>query len=179
MVLYFLHLHLHSQYSKVPSTNLVGSEGEGFKIAMAGLDGGRLNISACSLGAAQACYEAAREYVKVRSQFGSPLATQQSIQFKLADMASEIQSSRLTLRFAAQQLDDKHPNATAACAMAKVRVGPCIIFPISLCPHPLSSLSYHSLQFPSSPPPTPIYPLPRLHYFFLACGDGSVFPRLQ
>ncbi len=104
---------------RVPVANLVGSEGEGFKIAMVGLDGGRINIAACSLGAARACLEAATEYVQGRSQFGNPLSSFQTIQFKLADMATNLEASRLMVMNAATALDEKRSDATKLCAMAK------------------------------------------------------------
>jgi len=104
---------------RVPKANLVGAEGDGFKIAMAGLDGGRINIGACSLGAATACLEAARDHVVTRKQFGKALAEFQATQFKLADMATELSAARLMIRQAAARLDAKHPEATMACAMAK------------------------------------------------------------
>jgi alkylation response protein AidB-like acyl-CoA dehydrogenase len=104
---------------KVPKTNRIGAEGEGFSIAMAGLDGGRINIGACSIGAASACLEAAREHVATRKQFGKALADFQATQFKLADMATELAAARLMIRQAAARLDARHPEATMACAMAK------------------------------------------------------------
>lgn len=88
-------------------------------MAMNGLDGGRLSIGACSLGAAQACFEIALQYVKDRKQFKKPIADCQATQFKLADMAGKIITSRLTLRHAAKLLDEGHPAATAHCALAK------------------------------------------------------------
>jgi alkylation response protein AidB-like acyl-CoA dehydrogenase len=103
----------------IPESNRFGQEGEGFKLAMKGLDGGRLAIGACSIGAAKACYDASLDHVKVRSQFGKPLAANQSIQFKLADMGTSIHLSRLAVRHAANLLDAKDPNATVHCAMAK------------------------------------------------------------
>ncbi|HEX6959676.1 MAG TPA: isobutyryl-CoA dehydrogenase [Ferrovibrio sp.] len=104
---------------KVPKANRIGAEGDGFKIAMAGLDGGRLNIGACSLGAATACLQAARDHVATRKQFGTPIAEFQATQFKLADMATELSAARLMIRYAAAKLDEKHPEATMHCAMAK------------------------------------------------------------
>ncbi|RDD60626.1 isobutyryl-CoA dehydrogenase [Ferruginivarius sediminum] len=103
----------------VPVANRLGEEGDGFKIAMMGLDGGRLNIGACSLGAARACLEAAQAYVKERKQFGRPLADFQALQFKLADMRTELESARLLLHRAASKLDAGAEDATAYCAMAK------------------------------------------------------------
>ncbi len=104
---------------RVPVANRIGAEGEGFKIAMMGLDGGRLNIGACSIGGARACFELAREHMSVRQQFGQPLSGFQALQFKLADMATELEAARLMLRRAATALDENHPEATLHCAMAK------------------------------------------------------------
>jgi len=105
---------------KIPVKNLIGKEGEGFKIAMKALDGGRVNIAACSLGAAQRCIDIAKEYLQGRKQFGQPLANFQSLQFKLADMATEVYASRLMVRNAADMLDKQDPRATTLCAMAKL-----------------------------------------------------------
>jgi|TARA_Y100000389_G_scaffold57483_1_gene53510 hypothetical protein len=104
---------------KVPVKNLLGKEGDGFKIAMKGLDGGRLNIAACSLGTAQSAFERAVEYVGDREQFGNKLQDFQSIQFKLADMATELEASRLMLRSAAVKVDENTPDKTKSAAMAK------------------------------------------------------------
>lgn len=104
---------------RVPVANRIGAEGEGFKIAMAGLDGGRINIGACSIGGAKACLKAAREYSSTRQQFGQPIAGFQSTQFKLADMATELEAARLMIRQAAARLDARDPQATLYCAMAK------------------------------------------------------------
>jgi len=104
---------------RVPVANRLGKEGEGFAIAMMGLDGGRLNIGACSLGGARAAYEAARGYMLERRQFGQRLADFQALQFKLADMASELDAARLLLWRAATSLDKGDPQATLHCAMAK------------------------------------------------------------
>ncbi|MEQ1890224.1 MAG: acyl-CoA dehydrogenase family protein, partial [Alphaproteobacteria bacterium] len=104
---------------RAPAANLIGGEGEGFKIAMQGLDGGRLNIAACSLGAAGASLELARAYMKERRQFGKRLADFQALQFKLADMATEMEAARLLLRQAAAKLDAKSSDATLFAAMAK------------------------------------------------------------
>ena len=90
---------------RVPVENRIGAEGEGFKFAMMGLDGGRLNIAACSLGTAQRAYEKAVEYAKDREQFGQSIAEFQAIQFKLADMATDLEAARLMLYDAAQTLD--------------------------------------------------------------------------
>jgi len=104
---------------RVPVANRLGEEGDGFKIAMMGLDGGRLNISACSLGGARACLEAARDHLLERRQFGRPLADFQALQFKLADMATELEAARLMVRRGAASLDRGDPEATMHCAMAK------------------------------------------------------------
>jgi alkylation response protein AidB-like acyl-CoA dehydrogenase len=104
---------------RVPAANRLGAEGDGFTIAMMGLDGGRLNIGACSLGGARACWEAARQYMLERRQFGQRLADFQALQFKLADMATELDAARLMLRRAALSLDTGDPDATLHCAMAK------------------------------------------------------------
>ncbi len=104
---------------RVPVANRIGAEGEGFKIAMAGLDGGRVNIGACSLGAARACLVLALAHVATRSQFGKKLADFQALQFKLADMATELEAARLMIRQAAAKLDAGDPDATMVCAMAK------------------------------------------------------------
>jgi alkylation response protein AidB-like acyl-CoA dehydrogenase len=104
---------------RVPVANRLGEEGDGFKIAMMGLDGGRLNISACSLGGARACLDAARDHVLERRQFGRPLADFQVLRFKLADMATELEAARLMVRRSALSLDRGDPDATMHCAMAK------------------------------------------------------------
>ncbi len=103
----------------VPAANRLGAEGDGFKIAMMGLDGGRLNIAACSLGGARACLEAARAHLLERRQFGRPLAEFQALQFKIADMATGLDAARLLLWRAAASLDKGDPQATMHCAMAK------------------------------------------------------------
>ncbi|MEE3165253.1 MAG: acyl-CoA dehydrogenase family protein [Pseudomonadota bacterium] len=104
---------------KVPVENLIGKEGDGFKFAMMGLDGGRLNIAACSLGTAQSAYERAVNYVNEREQFGKKIQEFQALQFKLADMATDLEVSRLILRDAAQKVDENAPDKTKAAAMAK------------------------------------------------------------
>ncbi len=104
---------------RVQVANRIGAEGDGFKIAMQGLDGGRINIGACSLGGARACLELACEHVHTRQQFGQGLARFQSVQFKLADMATELEAARLMIRQAAAKLDAADPEATQFCAMAK------------------------------------------------------------
>jgi alkylation response protein AidB-like acyl-CoA dehydrogenase len=104
---------------RVPVANLLGEEGEGFSFAMKGLDGGRINIATCSIGTAQQALNTALNYMKERSQFGKPLAAFQALQFKLADMATELVAARQMVRLAAFKLDQKDPEATAYCAMAK------------------------------------------------------------
>jgi alkylation response protein AidB-like acyl-CoA dehydrogenase len=104
---------------RVPVANRLGEEGDGFKIAMMGLDGGRLNISACSLGGARASLEAAQTYLGERSQFGQKLAEFQALQFRFADMATELEAARLMVWRAAVSLDGADPEATLHCAMAK------------------------------------------------------------
>ncbi len=107
------------QDCRVPVANRLGAEGEGFRIAMSGLDGGRINIGACSVGTARAAIEEAKAYVTERKQFGRPIADFQVTQFKLADMATELEASRLMIRNAASALDKRDPRATMLCAMAK------------------------------------------------------------
>lgn len=104
---------------KVPAENIVGEEGQGFKYAMIGLDGGRLNISACSLGAAQAALTQTLQYMSERKAFGQSIDQFQALQFRLADMEIELQAARTFLRQAAWKLDQKAPDATKFCAMAK------------------------------------------------------------
>ena len=104
---------------RVPVANRVGAEGEGFRIAMAGLDGGRLNIGACSLGGAQRCLDEAVNYTKERKQFGQPIADFQSIQFTLADMETELQAARTLLYAAAAKVTANAPDKTRFAAMAK------------------------------------------------------------
>ncbi len=104
---------------RVPVENRVGPEGEGFKYAMKGLDGGRLNIAACALGGAQDALDRALAYVKERKQFGKRIADFQNTQFTLADMETELSASRALLHLAARKLDAKTPDATKYCAMAK------------------------------------------------------------
>jgi len=105
--------------ARVPVANRIGDEGIGFKIAMAGLDGGRLNIAACSLGAAQAALDKALAYMHERHAFGKPLSAFQALQFKLADMETELQAARIFLYQAAWKLDQGASDATKFCAMAK------------------------------------------------------------
>ena len=104
---------------RVPADNLLGQEGIGFKIAMAGLDGGRLNIGACSLGGGQSALEKALAYMKDRKAFGKKLNEFQALQFRLADMETELEAARTLLWRAACALDAKAPDATKLCAMAK------------------------------------------------------------
>lgn len=104
---------------EIPAGNLLGAEGEGFKIAMKGLDGGRINIATCSVGAAQAALTAAQKHMLVRKQFGKALAEFQGLQFRIADMATELVAARQMVRLAADKLDKKDPKATVYCAMAK------------------------------------------------------------
>ena len=104
---------------RVPAANRIGEEGHGFRFAMAGLDGGRLNIAACSLGGAQTALDKALAYAKERKQFGKAIADFQATQFKLADMETELQAARVMLYEAAQRLDARSPDATRWCAMAK------------------------------------------------------------
>jgi butyryl-CoA dehydrogenase len=104
---------------RVPVANRLGPEGIGFKIAMAGLDGGRLNIGACSIGGAQGALDKALAYAQERKAFGARIADFQALQFKLADMATELEAARTFLWRAAAALDEKAPDATKLCAMAK------------------------------------------------------------
>ena len=104
---------------RVPAENLVGGEGEGFRIAMMGLDGGRLNIGACSLGGAQRCLDEAVRYTKERKQFGQPIADFQNTQFMLADMETDLQAARMLLYAAAVKVTENAPDKTKFAAMAK------------------------------------------------------------
>ncbi len=104
---------------RVPAANLIGREGQGFKIAMAGLDGGRLNIGACSLGGAQFCLDRTIDYMKERKQFGSRLADFQALQFRVADYATELEAARLLLHRAAVAVSESEPAATRLAAQAK------------------------------------------------------------
>ncbi|MFN9834241.1 MAG: acyl-CoA dehydrogenase family protein [Phenylobacterium sp.] len=110
---------VHFDGVRVPAAHRIGAEGEGFRFAMAGLDGGRINIAACSLGGAGLALETAREHLSARRQFGRPLADFQALQFRLADMATELEAARLMVRRAAFALDAGDPDATLYCAMAK------------------------------------------------------------
>jgi hypothetical protein len=103
----------------VPHTNMVGQQGSGFRIAMHALDGGRINIAACSVGGAGYCLDYAWQYTSERQQFGQPIGSFQATQFKLADMATGLEASRALVRGAAVALDEKSPRATLAAAMAK------------------------------------------------------------
>ena len=104
---------------RIPANHLLGQEGEGFKIAMKGLDGGRINITTCSVGAAQGALTQAQQYMQDRKQFGKPIASFQALQFKLADMATELVAARQMVRLAASKLDAGARDATTYCAMAK------------------------------------------------------------
>ena len=104
---------------RIPVANRVGDEGDGFRFAMMGLDGGRLNIAACSLGTATVALKTALDYTNERKAFGKSLNKQQALQFKLADMATELEAARIMLYQAAWKLDNKTPDATRFCAMAK------------------------------------------------------------
>jgi alkylation response protein AidB-like acyl-CoA dehydrogenase len=104
---------------RIPAENRVGQEGHGFRFAMMGLDGGRLNIAACSLGGAGFALDTAKDYMEQRRQFDKPLKEFQALQFKLADMATELEAARLMVRNAASALDRRDPQATKLCAMAK------------------------------------------------------------
>lgn len=104
---------------RVPAANVLGGEGQGFKIAMSALDGGRINIAACSLGGAQWALDRAVAYVQERFTFGEPLAEKQAVVFALADMATELRAARALVRDAAAALDAKAPDASMQCAMAK------------------------------------------------------------
>jgi alkylation response protein AidB-like acyl-CoA dehydrogenase len=104
---------------RVPVENLIGQEGQGFKIAMAGLDGGRLNIAACSIGGAQFCLDRTIDYMRERKQFGSRLSDFQALRFRVADYATELEAARLLLRCAASAVTKGEPGATRLAAMAK------------------------------------------------------------
>ena len=104
---------------RVPAINMLGNEGDGFKIAMKGLDGGRINIATCSIGTAQQAINKARDYMLERKQFGKRLADFQALQFRLADMVTELVAARQMVRMAATKLDAGNPDAGVYCAMAK------------------------------------------------------------
>jgi alkylation response protein AidB-like acyl-CoA dehydrogenase len=105
--------------ARIPARYRIGEEGQGFTFAMKGLDGGRLNIASCSLGTAQAALRAAHRYLQERQQFGKALADFQALQFRLADMATDLQAARLMVYHAASRLDAGDADATLHCAMAK------------------------------------------------------------
>jgi alkylation response protein AidB-like acyl-CoA dehydrogenase len=105
--------------ARVPAENLIGEEGQGFKIAMAGLDGGRLNIGACAIGGGEAALAKALAYMRERKAFGRPIIDFQALQFRLADIATSLEAARSLLWRAAAALDAKTPDATRLCAMAK------------------------------------------------------------
>ena len=104
---------------RIPADHLLGQEGQGFTFAMKGLDGGRINIATCSIGTAQQALNTAKSYMQERTQFGKPLAAFQALQFKLADMATELVAARHMVRLAAFKLDQHDPECSAYCAMAK------------------------------------------------------------
>jgi alkylation response protein AidB-like acyl-CoA dehydrogenase len=104
---------------RVPVANRIGAEGEGFRFAMAGLDGGRINIASCSLGGAGLALDTAKAHLETRNQFGNPLKDFQGLQWRLADMATGLEAARLMVRRAANALDNRDPQATKYCAMAK------------------------------------------------------------
>ena len=104
---------------RVPEANRIGQEGEGFRFAMAGLDGGRINIASCSLGGAGLALDTAKAHLETRKAFGNPLKDFQGLQWRLADMATDLDAARLMVRRAAHALDNRDPNATRYCAMAK------------------------------------------------------------
>ena len=104
---------------RVPVANLLGEEGQGFTFAMKGLDGGRINIATCSIGTAQSALDRATQYMNERKQFGKPLAAFQALQFKLADMATDLVAARQMVRLAAFKLDTQDPESSGYCAMAK------------------------------------------------------------
>lgn len=110
---------IHFEDVLIPEDHLLAKEGQGFNLAMEGLDGGRLNIAACSVGTAKASLHAATEYVQERKQFKKTISEFQSTQFKLADMLTELAAARQMIRYAAFKLDHKHGDKTAFCAMAK------------------------------------------------------------
>ena len=110
---------VHFDNVRAPLSNRIGEEGQGFRFAMAGLDGGRLNIAACALGGAGQAFETAKAYLGERRQFGRPIGDFQALQFRLADMATELEAARLLVRRAAAALDAGDPQATMLCAMAK------------------------------------------------------------
>jgi alkylation response protein AidB-like acyl-CoA dehydrogenase len=104
---------------RVPVANRIGAEGEGFRIAMSGLDGGRLNIAACSIGGAQFCLDRTLDYMRERKQFGQRLADFQALRFRIADHATELEAARLMVRRAAAAVTNREPAGTRLAAMAK------------------------------------------------------------
>jgi len=105
---------------RIPASNILGTEGKGFNIAMAGLNGGRVNIASCSLGGAQKAVLAAKDQLNVRHAFGKPLVEQQYLQYRMAELATQLVTSRVIVRHAASAIDNKDPAAAALCAMAKL-----------------------------------------------------------
>lgn len=110
---------INFEAARVPARYRIGAEGDGFRLAMKGLDGGRINIATCSIGTAQAAMETTRGYLRERRQFGTHLADFQALQFKFADMATELVAARQMMRLAASKLDRGDPEASSYCAMAK------------------------------------------------------------
>jgi hypothetical protein len=104
---------------RVPAANLIGGEGNGFKIAMKGLDGGRINIATTAVGGAAAAIQWSVDYTSTRNQFGKPLSANQNVQFKLADMVTDLTASRAMVHTAADLMDQGHHGASMHCAMAK------------------------------------------------------------
>jgi len=105
---------------RIPASNILGVEGKGFNIAMSGLNGGRVNIASCSLGGAQKAMLAAKDQLHVRNAFGKPLVEQQYLQYKMAELSTQLVTSRVMVRHAAAAIDNKDPAAAALCAMAKL-----------------------------------------------------------
>jgi alkylation response protein AidB-like acyl-CoA dehydrogenase len=110
---------IHFDNVRIHQSHLLGREGQGFRLAMRGLDGGRINIATCSIGAAQSALNSAQKYMRERRQFGQQLAAFQGLQFKLADMQTELVAARQMVRLAATKLDNQAENASVYCAMAK------------------------------------------------------------
>jgi len=110
---------VHFDNVRVPEANRLGAEGEGFRFAMAGLDGGRVNIASCSLGGARFALDTAKAHLETRKQFGQPLKDMQGLQWRIADMATELDAAQLMVRRAAHAMDIKHPQVTKFSAMAK------------------------------------------------------------
>eukprot|EP01129_Flabellula_baltica_P015552 TRINITY_DN7967_c0_g1_i2.p1 TRINITY_DN7967_c0_g1~~TRINITY_DN7967_c0_g1_i2.p1 ORF type:complete len:313 (-),score=62.01 TRINITY_DN7967_c0_g1_i2:20-958(-) len=126
----------------VPKENVLGILGKGFNIALKGLNSGRINIAACSIGGAQACFSYAKDYVSTRQQFGKPLSAFQNTQFKFADMAMDIHASRLLVRNAAHSCDIDDPNATVQAAMAKKFATERCFFVVDNCLQSLGGYGY-------------------------------------